>query len=92
MNTIEQINQLAAERARLFQTAGKGGRGKSDAAVLTKIAVIGGELERLWGQRRAERAGFAEGIDRLIDSQYERLYGREDVPRVSKEELAGLAA
>ena len=90
MKTIERINELAAERARLFGTASNGGRG--DVAVLTKIAVIDGELERLWDLRRTERAGRAEGIDRLIDSNYERLYGPEETPRVTREELAELAA
>jgi hypothetical protein len=90
MNTIERINDLAKERARLFRSAGNGRRG--DVTVLTKIAIIDQELARLWELRRQERAGRADGIDRLVDVQYERLYGREDVPRVTQKELAELAA
>jgi len=90
MDTLERINQLAAERARLFRAAGNGERG--DATVMTKVAILDGELDRLWAQRRAERAGRAEGIDRLIERQYEGLYGRDEAPLVTREELAELAA
>lgn len=90
METLTRINELAAERARLFRTASNGGRG--DATVLTKVAMIDAELERLWNQRREERAGRAEGIDRLIEHNYEQIYGAEDTPRVTREELAELAA
>ena len=90
MSTLERINQLAAERARLFRAAGNGSRG--DIAVMTKVAVIDGELARLWAQRREERAGRTDGIDRLIDRQYERLYGRDETPLVTREELISLAA
>lgn len=90
MNTLERINDLAAERARLFRTAGNGSRG--DAAVMTKIAVIDGELARLWELRRVERAGRTDGIDRLIDHQYEGIYGPDETPLVTREELVELAA
>lgn len=90
MNTLERINHLAAERGRLFRAAGNGRRG--DVAVMTKIAVIDGELARLWELRREERAGRADGIDRLIDHQYEGIYGRDDTPLVTREELVELAA
>jgi hypothetical protein len=90
MDTMERINQLAAERARLFRSAGNGSRG--DATVMTKVAIIDAELERLWAQRRAERAGRTDGIDRIIEAQYERVYGPDETPLVSREELATLAA
>ena len=90
METLTRINELAAERARLFRSASNGSRG--DAGVLTKIAVIDGELERLWELRRQERAGRAEGIDRLVEHGYEQIYGPEETPRVTREELAELAA
>ncbi len=90
METMTRINDLAAERARLFRTASNGSRG--NPAVLAKIAVIDGELERLWEQRRAERAGRTDGIDRLVEWGYEKIYGAEETPRVTQEELAELAA
>ena len=90
METLERINELAAERGRLFRAAGNGRKG--DATVMTKIAVIDGELGRLWELRRAERAGRTDGIDRLIDHQYEGIYGPDETPRVTREELVELAA
>jgi len=90
MRTIERINELAAERVRLFGKATNGQRGDQDLRV--RISVIAAELERLWDQRRLEKAGRADGIDRLIDRQYEGLYGRDEAPRVTQQELAELAA
>ncbi len=90
MKTIERINQLAAERARLFREATNGHRG--DQNVLVRVSVIDQELERLWDQRRIERAGRAEGIDRLIDRQYEQMYGPGEERRPAERELAERAA
>jgi hypothetical protein len=90
MQTIERINQLAAERAGLFRAASNGQRG--DPLVLVKISAIGQELERLWDQRRVERAGRTDGIDRLIDRQYEQMYGPGEERRPSQRAPVGLAA
>ena len=90
MQTIERINQLAGERARLFGQASNGRRG--DPVVLVKISAIDQELERLWDQRRAERAGRTEGIDRLIDRQYEQMYGPGEERRAPGREPVELAA
>ena len=90
MRTIERINQLAIERARLFREATNGRKG--DQEVLVRINVIEQELARLWEQRRIERAGRAEGIDRLIDRQYEQMYGPGEERRPSEREFAEVAA
>jgi len=76
MKTLERINELAAERARLFREGTNGQKGNPQ--VMMRIAIIDQELDRLWDQRRAERAGRAEGIDRLIERSYEQVYGREE--------------
>ncbi len=73
--TIDRINQLSAERAKLFSLASNGHRG--DPRVRQQIAQISSELESLWSARRQERAGQREGIDLLVDRSYEQLYGRD---------------
>ena len=71
--TIDRINELSAERARLFRQAGNGRRG--DAEVLRRIKQIGEEIDRLWELRRAELAGRRQGIDLLVDRVYQHAYG-----------------
>ena len=68
--TLDRINELSAERARLFRQAGNGRRG--DADVLRRIKEITEEIDRLWELRRAELAGRRQGIDLLVDSVYQR--------------------
>jgi len=88
--TIEQINKLTNERARLYREATNGHRG--DRETIARIRALTAELQRLWDQRRTELGGRSRGIDRLIDSEYEQLYGREEAPReLSWKELAELA-
>ena len=72
--TLDRITQLTAERSKLFSFASNGHRGVP--RVRLQIAQIGSELESLWNVRRQERAGRLEGIDLLVDREYERLYGR----------------
>jgi hypothetical protein len=73
MATVDRINQLSQERARLFREASNGHRG--DPALLGRVHEIDAELEQLWELRRMERAGRAEGIDAIVDRTYARLYG-----------------
>lgn len=73
--TLDRINQLSAERSKLFSFASNGHLG--DPRVRQQIAQIGSELESLWSARRQERAGQREGIDLLVDRSYEQLYGRD---------------
>jgi hypothetical protein len=88
--TIEQINKLTDERARLYREASNGHRG--DPETIARIKALTGELQRLWDKRRAELGSRSRGVDRLIDSEYERIYGREEAPReLSWKELAELA-
>ena len=77
--TISRINELSSERSQLYIQAGNGGSGK--ASLRARIAAIDRELGALWDQRRRERAGHSEGIDRVIERSYEAIYGRgyEDV-------------
>ena len=75
MTTEERINKLAAERSQLYSVAANGRRGKS--SIMQRIHEISSEIEALWEQRRQERAGLREGIDRLVDGVYERTYGRD---------------
>ena len=70
--TIDGINELAAERSRLYRQAALG---KTEVAVRERIAEISRQLEALWDVRRHERAGRREGIDSLIDRSYAELYG-----------------
>ena len=72
--TIDRINELSAERGRLFRQAGNGRRG--DAEVLRRIKEVSEEIGRLWEERRAERAGRRDGIDLLVDRAYQDAYGR----------------
>lgn len=72
MTSLEHINKLTEERARLYR-AQDGQR--RDPAFKSLIAKINGELDRLWNQRRQERAGQREGIDLLVERSYERVYG-----------------
>jgi hypothetical protein len=75
MNTIQRINQLSAERSRLFARAGDGSGSRLES--LARVHAIDAELERLWEQRRHERAGRLEGIDALIEASYIERYGPE---------------
>jgi hypothetical protein len=72
-NTIERINQLTAERLALYGQASNGRRG--DPEVIRRIQEITVELQRLWDQRRQERAGRRDGIDALVDHAYRVAYG-----------------
>ena len=72
-NTIERINQLTAERLALYGQASNGQRG--DPEVIRRIQEITVELQRLWDQRRQERAGRKDGIDALVDQVYRSTYG-----------------
>jgi hypothetical protein len=80
--TIDRINQLASERSRLYRQAGSARR---DTSVRERIAEITNELQTLWEARRHERAGRRDGIDLLVDLEYERIYGSgyEEVVRPS---------
>lgn len=79
--TMERINQLSAERSRLFGQASNGRRG--DPKVLLSIHQLDLELERLWDERRRERAGRRDGIDLLVDRAYEETYGSDYEEAVS---------
>jgi hypothetical protein len=72
--TIERINELSAERGRLYRQAGNGRRG--DVHVLQRIKELTDEIDRLWAERRSERVGKREGIDLLVDRAYQDAYGR----------------
>ena len=80
-STIDRINQLSAERSRLFLQAANGHRG--DSKVLLRIHQLDAELERLWDERRRERAGRRDGIDLLVDRAYQETYGRDFEDAVS---------
>lgn len=70
--TLEQINRLTAERSHMYGLAGRGAAG---ARTRLRIAEISLELSELWDDRRRKRAGRSDGIDRLIDQEYRRIYG-----------------
>ena len=72
--TIDRINAFSAERLALYRQASNGHRG--DPEVIRRIQEITIELERLWDQRRRERAGRKDGIDLLVDQAYRAAYGR----------------
>ncbi len=72
--TINRINQLSAERMRLYQEAASGGR--TDGLTVMRIRHVSDELEALWEERRRERAGRLEGIDLVVHRAYEQTYGR----------------
>ena len=86
--TIDRINQLSAERARLYREATNGHRG--DPEVLVRLHVLDAEIERLWELRRRERAGRRDGIDLLVDRAYEQAYGRRYEDAVSPPKVAEL--
>lgn len=69
---LEQINEVTAERARLY---GLAGRAAAHARNRVRIAEISQELNKLWDDRRRERAGRLDGIDQLVDQEYRRIYG-----------------
>ena len=94
--TLAQINELASERSRLYRLVGTGG---ADADVGHRIFEIGSELETLWEHRRQEKAARRDGIDLLVDREYERIYGDgyDDAVRPvpvaeAEEETAAIAA
>jgi hypothetical protein len=89
MTTIDRINQLSAERTRLYSRAGNGRRG--DTALLQLIHDIDAELKDLWERRRQERAGRPEGIDLLVERSYEQAYGRSFDDAVAPVPVAGPA-
>jgi len=72
--TIERINEVSAERGRLYRLAGNGRRG--DIEVLRRIKELSQEINRLWDERRVQRAGRRDGIDLLVDRAYQDAYGR----------------
>jgi hypothetical protein len=74
INTMERINQLSAERAKLYRQASNGGRGRRD--LMARAKEIGAEIDALWEQRRVDRIGQREGIDLVIDRVYEHTYGK----------------
>ena len=71
--TIDRINRLTNERARLYSVA-MGGRPKKQN-VHERISVLTSELDSLWEQRRIERVGHSEGIDLLVEQSYKQVYG-----------------
>lgn len=71
--TIERINRLSAERARLYLEAANGQRGDRD--VLARVHELDAELQGLWNVRRQEKARRRDVIDVLIDRAYEQTYG-----------------
>ncbi len=77
---LDRINEATAERATLY---GLVGRGAAHARNRLRIAEISQELSNLWDDRRRERAGHLDGIDRLVDQEYRRIYGTtyEEVAR-----------
>lgn len=76
--TLERINELTSERAELFRKAGVGRAG--DRTIMTRVHGIDSELEELWELRRRERSGVLEGIDLVIEREYERIYGKDFRP------------
>jgi hypothetical protein len=68
--TLERINALNRERFSLLQ-----GGARKDTARTRRIEEIKGELDTLWDERRREQAVELQGIDRVIDAAYERVYG-----------------
>ena len=76
--TMDRINQLSAERAELFRQGGNGRAG--DRTLMTRIHEIDSELEELWEERRRERIGKLEGIDLVVEREYQRVYGPELLP------------
>jgi hypothetical protein len=75
---MDRINQLNAERAELFRQAGAGRSG--DRTIMTRVHDIDSELQELWEERRRERIGRLEGIDLVVEQEYERVYGPDYRP------------
>ena len=97
VTTMGRINQLAEERSRLYRQASNGRR--ADPTLRQRLLEINRELDALWDQRRQERTGRREGIDLLVDQEYERLYGHDYEDAIkplhvddAEEETAVLAA
>ena len=88
--TIDRINELSAQRSRLYLKATNGQRG--DPEVLARIHVIDAELARLWAVRRQEKARQRDTIDRLVDQAYAQAYGRRYEDAVSPPAVAEAAA
>jgi len=76
--TLERINELTSERAELFRRAGVGRAG--DRTIMTRVHELDSELEELWELRRRERIGTMEGIDLVVETEYERIYGKDYRP------------
>ena len=88
--TIDRINQLSAERSRLYREATNGHRGDPD--VLARVHALDAELQRLWEIRRQEKARRRDVIDVLVDQAYEQTYGRNYEDAVSPPRVAEPAA
>jgi hypothetical protein len=87
--TIDRINQLSAERGRLYLQATNGHRGDPD--VLARVHALDAELKRLWDIRRQEKAVQRDVIDRLVDRAYAQTYGRGYEDAVSPPKVAETA-
>ncbi len=72
MTTLERINQLSAERLRLYRAVSQG---QAALGRTERLHEVVRELEELWERRRLERAGCREGIDLLVERAYARAYG-----------------
>ena len=88
--TIDRINQLSAERSRLYLEATNGHRGDPD--VLARVHAIDAELPRLWEIRRQEKARRRDDIDLLVDLAYAQTYGGSYEDAVSPPKVAEAAA
>lgn len=73
MTTLERINQLSAERTRLYRHAAA--EEPACPRRVQRLHEVVRELEELWERRRRERAGRREGVDLLVDRAYARAYG-----------------
>ena len=73
--TIQRIDQLSNERARLYGIGLAARRG--DQELSQRIKKISGELDQLWDLRRRERVGKLDGIDLLVDRSYAKIYGKD---------------
>lgn len=73
-SVLDRINRLSEERSQLYRSAGNGGL--CGSALRQRVHEIETELDRLWDQRRRQRAGRLEGIDLLVEPAYESLYGK----------------
>ncbi len=73
--TIQRIDRLSNERARLYGIALNARRG--DQELSHRIKKITGDLDQLWDLRRRERVGKLDGIDLLVDRSYAQIYGKD---------------